>query len=410
MFFNLAIFLLLYEYRCSARIFRTVTAVSISIMFAATIWIFLQHGPLTASRAVLVVCSIPSFLVFLVLARDRGTRYIFTFCLADTASMWVFQLSSIIGILTGREMITVLLRLLAFPALALTVRRWFRGPYLDAVRTVEHGWGLFSLITIAFYLCLFMASYYPTLLQDRREGIPIALLLLLLLPLVYFTIFAMLRQQQEVYAVRERQGILQTQAAMMEQRVAEVRGAEERLRIERHDLRHRLDMARTLVEGRQRDEALDLLASAQAALDQATPPRYCQNAVVDAVFSLYFQRAREAGVNLETRLAIPDKLPVDSAELCTVFANALENALHACATLPKEERKIRCTCVNAPTLNFEVTNTYTGTVRFDSSGLPLSPAQGHGIGVRSIAAFCEKHHAVYRYEARDGWFRLRIIL
>lgn len=410
MAFDLIIFLLLYEYRCSRKMFWTVTGVSISLMSLAIIWVVWQYGLLMAAQTVMATCTIPSCLVFLALARERGTRFLFTFCLADTATMWVLQVSNILGFLAGRDAVTVVLRLIAYPMLAYATWRWFRKPYLNAVHTVGRGWGLFTVITIIFYAAMLLAASYPTLLRDRPYDIPLALLLLTLLPLAYLSIFTILRQQQDAYAARERQGVLEIQAAMMEQRVAEVRSVEERLRIERHDLRHRLDAARVLVEARRGREALDLLDSAKAALDESTPKRYCQNAVVDAVFSLYFRQAQESGVALETMLAIPDELPVDAAELCTVFSNALENALHACAALPPKQRKIRCSCVSSPTLVFEVANTYAGEVHFDPSGLPLSQTKGHGIGVRSIAAFCEKHCAAYRYEASDGWFRLLITL
>lgn len=409
MAFDLVLFLLLYEYRCSPKVFRTVTAVSISLMSAALIWTIFQYGLLTASRAAVMVCSVPSFLVFLVLARYRGARYIFTFCLADTAAMWVMQLSNIIGYFTG-DAATVLLRLIAYPALAFAVWRRFRRPYLDAIHTVERGWWLLCVITAVFYAAMILAASYPTLLRERPEGIPLALLLLTLLPLVYFAMFTILRQQQEMYAAREGRRILQAQTAMMERRVGEVRSAEERLRIERHDLRHRLDMAQALVEGKNAEGALALLSSARTALDEATPRRYCQNTMLDAVFSLYFRRAGEAGIDVEAQLAIPEELQVDAAELCTVFSNALDNALRACAALPAGRRMIRCICVNSPALVFEVANTCAGEVRFDGSGLPISAAQGHGIGVRSIAAFCEKHGAVCLFEARDGWFKLTVTM
>lgn len=53
---------------------------------------------------------------------------------------------------------------------------------------------------------------------------------------------------------------------------------------------------------------------------------------------------------------------------------------------------------------------YAGEVRFDENGLPVSAHQGYGIGTRSIAAFCEKHGAACSYGAKDGWFRMRVIL
>jgi len=132
--------------------------------------------------------------------------------------------------------------------------------------------------------------------------------------------------------------------------------------------------------------------------------------VLDATLAPIFARARQQGVRVNAKLSFPKELPVDAAELSAVFANALENALSACAALPEDQREIICTSISSPTLMFQVANPYIGEVRFDKSGLPIASRKGHGIGSQSIAAFCQKHGALCIYEAKDGWFKLRIAL
>lgn len=101
---------------------------------------------------------------------------------------------------------------------------------------------------------------------------------------------------------------------------------------------------------------------------------------------------------------------VRSAELSMVFANALENAIYACISLPEERRDLICTCISHPSLVFELANPYPGAIHFDRDGRPVAQTSGHGIGTRRISAFCEKHGACCIYEAKGGWFRLRIAL
>jgi len=145
-------------------------------------------------------------------------------------------------------------------------------------------------------------------------------------------------------------------------------------------------------------------------VEYAGPKRWCTDPLLDAVFSSYFVQAEQQDIRVRAKLAFPEKLPMDSAELSTVFANALENAIHACAAVPGERREIVCTCISQPALMFEVANPYSGEVRFDRDGLPVTRDPGHGIGTRSIAAFCQKHGAYCVYEAKDGWFHLKIAL
>ena len=132
--------------------------------------------------------------------------------------------------------------------------------------------------------------------------------------------------------------------------------------------------------------------------------------MLDAVFSSYFNQARQRGVRVEAEIALPDGLPMDEGELAIVFANALENAVNACMALPAEQRVLRCKVICIPKLMFEIANPCAHPVCLDENGLPVSGQKGHGIGTRSIAAFCRKYGALYQYEQTDGWFSLRVIL
>ena len=101
---------------------------------------------------------------------------------------------------------------------------------------------------------------------------------------------------------------------------------------------------------------------------------------------------------------------MDAIELSTVFANALENAIHGCQALAADKRRLSLTCVCSPSLMIEIANTCDETAIFDTSGIPVSTRSGHGTGTRSIAAFAQKYDAWTSYEMKDGWFTLQIAL
>ena len=110
-----------------------------------------------------------------------------------------------------------------------------------------------------------------------------------------------------------------------------------------------------------------------------------------------------------TKLVFPDILPVDEAELATVFANALENAIHACEQQESKERSIEITSIVEPCFMFQIKNSFTGTIAFNEAGIPLSSKKGHGFGTHSIATFCDKNHAYYEFKTQGTEFLLKII-
>lgn len=97
------------------------------------------------------------------------------------------------------------------------------------------------------------------------------------------------------------------------------------------------------------EEALDAddAASAQAHLAGAvhavrTPQgRRCQHPVVDALLAAKDLWCREQNIDLTIETEVPDDLTTPDVELCALFANALDNAINACAAVPEGARWIR---------------------------------------------------------------------
>lgn len=204
--------------------------------------------------------------------------------------------------------------------------------------------------------------------------------------------------------------LLSTQLSALQSRIDSTRAAEEAIRLERHDLRHRLQTVAELAEKGDSQSILDFVQGAQRRLEGQAPPRWCRQPILDAVFSSCFRQAKQQGIEVQASIQLPDALPVDEAELAVALSNALENAIHAAAALPETDRRLCCKIISRPGLMLEISNPCPDEVRFDAQGLPLSTRAGHGLGVQSISAFCRKYGALLKYQWKDGWLSLRIIL
>lgn len=204
--------------------------------------------------------------------------------------------------------------------------------------------------------------------------------------------------------------LLRVQISALKEKMQKVREVEESVRIQRHDMRHVLQTVSELVARGDEKAALDFLYVTERRLDEQQPIRWCRPLILDAVFSWYFDQAKRQSIPVEARISLPDALPVDEGELAIVVANALENAIHANETLPHGERKICCTILGEPNVMMKISNPCAGKILFDSSGLPVSQQEGHGIGVQSISAFCKKNGAVCHFQQKDGWFSVSLVL
>lgn len=400
---------LFYEYRCSRRTFIISGSAVILVTSAICLWIYYTQGITAMGEYGLLIASVPSLLFFFAMSKYRNAQFVFIFCFSDTICLWIELASGLIDYAVGGGgVVTFVLRLVSIPLLEYAVWRWLRKPYLAMSRLVRRGWLLFAALTGTIYLILVLLSVYPTIIFERPQDIPLAVMVLILIALVYGTSFLVQFEQLHNLEARERQRVLEAQTVMMSRRVEDILRSEEATRIVRHDMRHQLQTVASLAQRGDYAALLDYVGSSQEKLDAITPKRYCIHPALDAILVNAAVQAEQLNISMEIKVALPKELPVDAFEVSIVFANALENAIHAVRELPEDQRHIVCRSMTQPRFIIEIANTYAGEIAFDRRGLPVSDKQGHGIGTRSIVAFAEKHNALYLFRAENGWFKLQI--
>ncbi len=411
LFFSAVIFALLFRPRYSPRrTYLTIFAIA-AVLLPIGISAYMFLGPEYTTAVTLLTCSIPSLVLFYLLSDYRDGRFFFTFCLSDTTSIWLLQVTNLLDRLCGGTYIALFVsRLVLLPLFGVLLWKKLRRPYLELQDGLSSGWWTITAISAVFYLLLLNTAVPVDIPFVDRQAFMRLILVLILMPITYFAVLGSLRRQMLYYEARNRQNLLAAQVSGLEGRMAAIQAAEETIRIERHDLRHKLLAVEDMIERGGKDDALAYIHTLQGEVAYAKPEKWCADPLLDAVFSSYFAQARQQGIRVKAALSLPEELPVDSAELSTVFANALENAIHACAALPQVQREIVCTCISRPSLMFEIANPYRGDIRFDKAGLPVARVAGHGVGTRSISAFCEKHDACCIYETKAGWFHVRVAL
>lgn len=405
---TLVMFLFLFESRYPRKKTLTITLVTMVPLILVNFVLFILLGPAKYGPLMLLTLSLPSCIVFYILAKYRGGRFFFTFCMIDTTVLEVIYITNILNhyLTPNSYLVTFIVRMAAYPLIELWLYKKLRLIYLDVQRQYSQGWGVFGIIGVSFYLAITLLMTYPTPIIERPEYIPVLSILFVLMPAIYLHIITTLRHQQDAHKTVQQKTILNAQVANLTARMDEFAAADQRFRVERHNVRHKLNTIAAMIQQEQYDDCLKFLAEYEQSLDKTRVVRYCQHPVLDAMLYSYISKAQSKDIRLDLGFAFPDEIPVDEIELATAIANALENAINACEKLPQEERFIEIKVIQKPRFMMRIVNSYHGDVQFDEDDIPVSHVKDHGLGAHYIAAFCNKYGGYYQFSADNDTFTL----
>ena len=399
------------EFRFGAKKLMLILLVYLCWVGVSCAGLILLGGDLLLLRMALITVSAPAVFLTYWTAKDSPAPSVFNYMSQIMVSLLA---SAFFHVITRRFGLSMAMDLLMRCAFYLTVIylewRFLRKKFRRMVAVLPKRWGILMPIPCAFCAYMMFVGVWPQSYLDNPEQAAHLFAMAVPMATVYIGVFKSLSNQYRIQMERQNNVLMELQVSALKQRLQAMEAAEEELRIVRHDMRHNIQTVAALLERGETQAAVRVLGAAQKNLDETQVRRWCKDPVLDAVFSYYGHLAEMQHTAFEAQLSFPDELPVEVSELSTVLANALENALYACASLPKPMRAIHCTAIGTPSLMLEISNPCAQEVTFDDNGLPVARDRGHGFGVRSISIFCKKHAAVCQFEARDGWFVFRMVL
>ncbi len=97
----IALFLILFEPRFSWRTTLMVAFVVGGTLLIANILLMYQLGNGILMRMAFFTCTIPTLILFFILSKYRDGRFFFLFCMSDTLSFWVMQITNLMDRMAG---------------------------------------------------------------------------------------------------------------------------------------------------------------------------------------------------------------------------------------------------------------------------------------------------------------------
>ena len=211
--------------------------------------------------------------------------------------------------------------------------------------------------------------------------------------------------QQEVAVIRQ---VLKSQY----EQYRNFQQSEEQLHMMQHDLKHQIDGLRAETDMQKRTEWLNRM---EKELESWWVPQKSGSPVLDTLLAGKLLRARNLGIRI-TCVADGSLLSMmHVTDVCTIFGNALDNAIESVVLIPEEEKRLIHVSVASEKqfVFIQVANTCETELRRgeDSALLTTKPDPiNHGYGMKGIKYAAEKYGGTVSYSLENVWFELRILI
>ncbi len=389
LFHILILFMLLYRSRYPKKKTFLLTGIVMTPLILINLFGFILYGSGVMGKVFLLTCTLPSMLFFWIVSKDKKGRFFFTFCLADTVALWIIAVTNVLDYYLGGEKYILMFigRLVLFPLLEWLAVRYLRKPYMELQKSVANGWGIFAGMTAVYYMLLAVMANFPKLITQRPQELPAFILILILMPLTYATIFSAMYRQLLLYRRQQNDRMWQEQKAQLESRLEN----QQRIRKLRHDMKTHVVTLSGLLNAGNTQEATAYLNRVRQETE-ALQGSFCANLYLNTVFSHYFQKMQELGTELRLDIQVGEET-LPHMELCRIVSNGLENAYEALQKIPEVQREASVQIkYSREYLVIRIKNRCPDGFTVERGIFPKSDKEeaGHGFGLEIVCETAEK--------------------
>lgn len=220
---------------------------------------------------------------------------------------------------------------------------------------------------------------------------------------VVFIIERIIRKRYEEYSMNYQNKLLKNQVEEVQHIYMTMRGW-------RHDYHSHLQSLKVKLNQGQIEEAAKYLNELEEDLDDIHQLVESGNVNVDAILNSKLSLAIEQDIDVNVKVAIPEKLPLTDIDCCVLLGNLIDNAIEACEKV-EENKFIRLYIgIYKKQLYMSITNATNEVVRKYDEEYISKKRGNHGHGLKRINKVVEKYNGYINRKNEPGVFVCEIML
>lgn len=393
---------------CAKRRITGVVFFSVFLLFNIMAQVLLSNQ--LYGRFYILLTQLPVYLLFLILSEYSSIKVLFILLTTVFFSAPVIVLRIFVRYTVDSLLVISLLSFLCFLLVILLLYRFFKKPFNNMLALGENSvFVLFTMIPLLYYVYSYFLTKYQFMDRVPNQGYFIQQIPFFIVLVSYFLLVQIFKIVFEKAELMNTYNLVSLQLNAAEEQIEHLRIEEKNFAIYRHDLRHHLNYLNACISENKLQEAAAYIRQTREDIDNMTTEQYSVNEPVNLILSAYVCRAQKKEIDIEVQSSAVNFERFQIPDLCTMLANALENAINACQELSDiDKRFIKLRMYEKSSkLCIDIRNSYAHEPVFEKE-VPVSHESGHGIGVKSIVYVAEKYHGVCGFSVKDGVFIFQV--
>lgn len=162
----------------------------------------------------------------------------------------------------------------------------------------------------------------------------------------------------------------------------------------RHDINNLVSTVESLVEKNiSVSEGIALARDMKKKSVSMLMPSFCKNPIVNAVLWHKKKEAESAGISFDISIDKDEDFPIDRMDVCSLFANLIDNALKEAKKIPDSRVTVRA-YRNIGCMFFEITNPHIGEIK-TKAAKSSRKKDNHGRGLQIVKRIAEKYNGEF---------------
>lgn len=236
--------------------------------------------------------------------------------------------------------------------------------------------------------------------DSRHTWVLVVSILMFLSSLISYNIKSMLNAKHSEDNVRQALDAEMRQFEIFSER-------DEDLRRFRHDYANHIRAISAMIEDGQADNVKSYVETLGVDLQNTAHDFYTGNYMLDVILAEKRSVANQDGNDILFEGSFP-KNGISNSDICTIMANALDNAVEACREIDRRCEITVRSIVKEDEVAVSITNPTRGPVRIVAGSVATSKSDNrmHGYGLKSIKKTVEKYNGSMQLSAEHQTFAL----